>query len=164
MAHGLVVKGCARPAFGGTSRRRSIMKNHQLSWWVTFLQDSTLQSSTSRGACGQRQTLSAFRSPRAARRDSRAERRAEEEFVRAAFNSARNPDFSVCCGRRAGGRGKRHKVRRRTIPVRRPLFRGIYHLIIPLIPESSFLRKVLFADRTYAFSTCFFSFLLVETP
>ena len=30
------VKGCARPAFGGTSRRRSNMKNHQLSWWVTF--------------------------------------------------------------------------------------------------------------------------------
>ena len=37
VAHELVVKGYARPAFGGTSRRRSIMKNHQLSWWVTFL-------------------------------------------------------------------------------------------------------------------------------
>ena len=36
VAHKLVVKGYARPAFGGTSRRRSIMKNHQLSWWVTF--------------------------------------------------------------------------------------------------------------------------------
>ena len=36
VAHGLVVKGYARPAFGGTSRRRSIMKNHQLSWWVPF--------------------------------------------------------------------------------------------------------------------------------
>ena len=36
VAHGLVVKGYALPAFGGTSRRRSIMKNHQLSWWVPF--------------------------------------------------------------------------------------------------------------------------------
>ncbi len=36
VAHELVVKGYARPAFGGTSRRRSIMKTHQLSWWVTF--------------------------------------------------------------------------------------------------------------------------------
>ena len=33
----ILVKGYARPAFGGTSRRRSIMKNHQLSWWVPFL-------------------------------------------------------------------------------------------------------------------------------
>ncbi|HJA95600.1 MAG TPA: hypothetical protein H9663_04130, partial [Firmicutes bacterium] len=39
--------------------------------------------------------------------------------------------------------GERHKVRRRTISVRRPLFRGIYHLIIPLIPESSFRRSYL---------------------
>ena len=36
VAHEPVVKGYARPAFGGTSRRRSIMKNRQLSRWVTF--------------------------------------------------------------------------------------------------------------------------------
>ena len=38
VAHELVVKGYARPAFGGTSRRRSIMKTHQLSRWVTFFE------------------------------------------------------------------------------------------------------------------------------
>ena len=44
VAHGLVVKGYARPAFGGTSRRRSIMKNHQLSWWVPFFCVNTQRS------------------------------------------------------------------------------------------------------------------------
>ena len=121
VAHGLVVKGYARPAFGGTSCRRSIMKNHQLSWWVPFstrlihIEEFSAQVAMLHG-----RLLFAFRSPRAGA--ARGLRRVREG-VQAV--------------------GERHKVRRRTIPVRRPLFRGIYHLIIPLIPESSFRRSYL---------------------
>ena len=66
----------------------------------------------------------------------------------------RSEDSAADIRKRAG-----HKVRRRTIPVRRPLFRGIYHLFIPLIPESSFRRSYL-----HFFQPKAFSFLLVETP
>ena len=71
------------------------------------------------------------------------------------------PKKSKAAGRshwiRGQGRGE-HKVRRRIIPIRRPLFRGVFYLTF------RWFRKVLFVDRTYTFSTESISFLLVETP
>ena len=40
----------------------------------------------------------------------------------------------------------------------------LHYFVAFIILSFRWFRKVLFADRTYAFSTCFFSFLLVETP
>ena len=139
VALGLENKGYARPAFGGTSRRRSIKKAHRLSGRVSLDAKGRGGTSPFHGFIRQCASTSAKNT---------------EKSLYTTFTRMRSEDPAADIRKRAG-----HKVRRRTIPVRRPLFRGIYHLFIPLIPESSFRRSYL-----HFFQPKAFSFLLVETP